>query len=109
MFVTSLGEMKLPRQVLEEIAKGRKATRAEIEAMAKELVAQREDEERRDDGTVAVHIEHAGKAGIAGWFAPRPGRIPRSRLHVGGRVTMGGRVYSIVSIEGEDQHTVRVR
>lgn len=101
--------MKLPREVLEEIAKGRKPTRAEIDAMASELVTLREDEERRDDGTVAVKIEHAGKTGIPGWFAPRPGRIPRARLHVGGRITMGGRVYSIVSVEGEDERIVRVR
>ncbi len=102
--------MKLPRKALEEIAEGRKATRAEIEAMAEELVAVRQEEERRDDGTVAVKIEHTGKAGIAGWFAPRPGRVPRKSLHAGGRVTMGGRVYSIVSVdETESPPAVRVR
>ena len=92
--------------MLEEIAKGRKATAAEITAMARELVALREDEAKRDDGTVGVHFEHVGKPDVSGWFSPRAGRILRSQLHVGARFSLAGRIYGIVAIDG---HHVRVR
>ncbi len=98
--------MKLARKTLDEIAAGREATRAEIEAMAHELVAIREEEAKTDDGTVAVKIEHTGKEGTNGWFSTRAGRIPRAQFHVGARVSMSGRVYRIVEIEGDH---VRVR
>lgn len=101
--------VRVPRPVLEAIAKGRAATAAEIDAMTRELLALRDEEERRDDGTVIARIEHTGDSAIKGWFAPRSGRLPLARLHPGGRVTMGGRTYAVVSVEGDDERVVRVR
>ncbi len=98
--------MKLARETLEEIANGRKATAAEVAAMTRELIALRDDEAKRDDGTVAVHFEHVGKQDVSGWFTPRAGRILRSQLHVGARISLAGRIYGIVAIDG---HNVRVR
>ncbi len=77
--------------------------------MASELLTLREEEDRRNDGTTSVRIEHTGDTTIKGWFAPTTGRVPISRLHAGGRVTMQGRVYSIVSVEGDPDRVVRVR
>ena len=98
--------MKLARTTLQEILDGRKATKAEIESMASELAELRDEEAKRDDGTQAVTLEHAGKEGMSGWFAPRSGRLLRSQLHVGARFTLAGRVYGIVSVDGD---RVRVR
>jgi hypothetical protein len=97
---------KLERDRLQAIIDGAKATRQEVDAMASELLVHREEEAKRDDGTVAVTIEHAGSEGITGWFATRKGRIPRAVFHVGARFTMSGRVYGILSIDGDH---VRVR
>ena len=85
---------------------GAKATKDEVLAMAKELHGIREEEMKRDDGTMPVHLEHVGKEGVSGWFAPRRGRMLRSQMHVGARFSLAGRVYGVVSIDGD---RVRVR
>ncbi len=101
--------MKLSRVALQKIAGGHKATAAEVSAMTHELIALRDEQERRDGGTTPVRLEHVGESGIKGWFEPTAWRIPTSHLHTGARVTLQGRVYSVVSIEGEDERVVRVR
>ncbi len=68
--------------------------------MARELIALRDEEDRQSDGTVVARIEHVGDSAIKGWFAPRSGRLPASHLQPGGRVTMGGRTYAVVSVDG---------
>lgn len=98
--------MKVTRERLAEIVDGAKATKDEVHAMAKELHEIREEEAKRDDGTTPVHLEHVGKEGVSGWFAPRAGRMLRSQMHVGARFSLAGRVYGVVSIDGD---RVRVR
>ena len=90
--------MKLPRETLRVIADGeRAAKRDESVAMARELLALREEEER--DGTVLVSVVHAGEEPVSGWFEPGPRRVPKSVLHQGGRITTAGRTYAVVSVE----------
>jgi len=98
--------LKLPRERLLEIVNGAKATKDEVHAMAEELHALREEEAKRDDGTMPVHLEHVGAPTVSGWFAPRRGRMLRSQMHVGARFSLAGRVYGVVSIDGDH---VRVR
>ncbi|HEX4513463.1 MAG TPA: hypothetical protein VGH87_17640 [Polyangiaceae bacterium] len=98
--------MKVTRERLSEIVDAGKATKDEVHAMAEELLAIREDEAKRDDGTTPVHLEHVGAPTVSGWFAPRRGRMLRSQMHVGARFSLAGRVYGVVSIEGDH---VRVR
>jgi len=98
--------LKLPLERLAEIVDGKKASKDEVLAMAKELHAIREDELKRDDGTTPVHLEHVGAPTVSGWFAPRQGRMLRSQMHVGARFSLAGRVYGVVSIDGDH---VRVR
>ena len=98
--------VKLSRERLAEIAEGKKATKEEVHAMAKELHAIREDEAKRDDGTMPVHLEHVGAPNVSGYFAPTRGRMLRSQMHVGARFSLAGRVYGVVAIDGDH---VRVR
>jgi hypothetical protein len=98
--------MKVTRERLAEIVEGAKASKDEVHAMAEELHAIREEEAKRDDGTMPVHLEHVGAPTVSGWFAPRRGRMLRSQMHVGARFSLAGRVYGVVSIDGDH---VRVR
>jgi hypothetical protein len=98
--------MPLSRQALNEIAEGRAPKAGEVTAMAEELLHLRDDDR---DGTVLVTVEHESATPIAGWFAPHAWRMPASELHVGGRVTMGGRIYSVTSVDQGDTPTVHVR
>jgi hypothetical protein len=98
--------VKLTRERLSEIVDGGKTSKDEVHAMAEELLAIREDEAKRDDGTTAVHLEHVGDPSVSGWFEPRRGRMLRSQMHVGARFSLAGRVYGVVSIDGDH---VRVR
>jgi hypothetical protein len=98
--------VKVTRERLVEIAAGKKALKEEVTAMAEELVGVRDEEAKRDDGTVRVHLEHVGPETVSGWFAPHRGRMLRSQLHVGARFSFAGRVYGVVSIDGD---RVRVR
>jgi len=98
--------VKIARERLAEIVGGAKASKDEVHAMAKELHDLREEEAKRDDGTTPVHLEHVGEPTVSGWFAPRRGRMLRSQMHVGARFSLAGRVYGVVSIDGDH---VRVR
>ena len=98
--------MKLTRERLAEIVAGKKASKDEVAAMAEELLAVRDEEAKRDDGTMPVHLEHVGSKDVSGWFAARRGRMLRSQMHVGARFSLAGRVYGVVSIDGDH---VRVR
>jgi hypothetical protein len=93
--------VKIPREELAEIIAGRKASAAEVDAMARELLDLRDEEAKRDDGTVAVLLEHVGKPTQNGWFSPRRGRMSRAQCHVGARVSLAGRIYGVVAIEGD--------
>jgi hypothetical protein len=95
--------MKLERDALREIIEGRRADATEVTAMARELLALREEEDR--DGTVRVHVEHVGSdKRSSGWFEPHATRLPTSKLHEGARVMMGGRMYTVVDVAGSNVH-----
>lgn len=98
--------VKIDRARLAELADGKKGTKEEVAAMARELLSHRDEEAKRDDGTASVHIEYVGTAKGAAAFPPQRVRMPRSYLHVGARITWAGRSYGVVSIDGD---RVRVR
>jgi hypothetical protein len=95
--------MTLSRQTLEEITGGRQPDGGEILAMVHELLSLRDEQER--DGTVAVHVEGSS-------FDAFPTRLPLRVLHAGARVTMGGRIYTIASMDepvGQGPRVVHVK
>jgi hypothetical protein len=101
--------MRLTAKTLQEISDGvRPAADAEVTAMARELLAMRNEEERH--GTVEVTVQHVGERPVSGWFQPHTLHLPPAALTVGRRITLGGRIYSVVSIDSAgDVPSVSVR